>query len=61
LRSNNVELLVLIGGIELGQSLPHQVSNAKVTNLTLLHDGIRRVELGALLLDGPPFVSEFSL
>jgi hypothetical protein len=38
------------------QSLPHQVSNAKATNLSLLHHIVRHAELGALLLDErPPF------
>jgi hypothetical protein len=46
-----VELLVLIGGLELGQSLPHQVSNAKATNLALLHDFISHVEFGAFVLE----------
>jgi hypothetical protein len=46
-----VEFLALIGGLELGQRLPHQVSNAKATNLVLLHDFICHVEFGALVLE----------
>jgi hypothetical protein len=48
---DHVELFTLIGGLEVAQSLPHQASNAKDTNLSLLHHVVHRIELGALLLD----------
>jgi hypothetical protein len=53
---DHVELFTLSGGLEVIQSLPHQVFNAKDTNLSLLHHVVGKFELGALLYDErPPF------
>jgi hypothetical protein len=53
---DQVEVLLLIGCIELAQRLGHQVSDAKATHLMLHHLLVSGVELGGLLLDPrPPF------
>jgi hypothetical protein len=53
---DQVEVLLLIGHLELAQRLGHQVDDAKTTRLMLLHLLVDGVELGGLLLDPrPPF------
>jgi hypothetical protein len=46
-----VELLVLIGDLELGQSFKHHIYNTNATYFAVLHDVVGRAELDALLLD----------
>jgi hypothetical protein len=53
---DKIEVLLLIGHLELAQRLGHQVGNAKATHLTLLRLVLGGIELGGPLLDPrPPF------
>jgi hypothetical protein len=59
---DQVEVLLLVGNLELAQKLSHQVGNAKTIQHTLLHLVVGSLELDGLLLDlAHLFVSEASL
>jgi hypothetical protein len=59
---DHVEVLHLVGDLEVDNSLSHQVGNTNATNFSLLHRVVGGVGLGALLLDKlQPFVRETAL
>jgi hypothetical protein len=56
---DQVEVLLLVGNLELAQRLGHQVCNTKAIQFMLLHLVVSSIELGGMFLDSrPPFCEQ---